>query len=55
VNPTVDAITAFRLAVHLRRYLELLKDYDMPRYGVRFDREHPAEFHYCWRFLNSQN
>jgi len=54
MNP-IDPVTIFRFVVHLRRYLELLSEAEMPRYGVRLDHEHCLEFRYCWRVLNSQN
>ena len=53
--PMNDAVTYFRLIVHMRRYLELLAEFDTPRYGVRVDDEHCLEFRYCWKVLNSQN
>jgi hypothetical protein len=53
--PIGDAVTLFRLVVHMRRYMELLGEFDLPRYGVRLDDEHCFEFRYCWSILNSQN
>ena len=53
--PIDDAVTFFRLVVHMRRYLEVLTEIDIPRYGVRLDDEHCLEFRYCWQVLNSQN
>lgn len=53
--PVHDPVTMFRLVLYMRRYLELLTETEIPRYGVALDQERCPEFRYCWRVLNSQN
>ncbi len=44
MSPIIDVTTAFRLAVHIRRYLVLIAQAEMPRFGVLIDHQYPSGF-----------